>query len=285
MADLCPTAQPIALPATVAGNLLLATDNSHDRIEVTGYAWAGPDQFFALSLAAGQSVAITLSEQGFDGGVYLFTDCNNIAGSTVGGADTTPGSPYTFVAPASGRYILAVDAWIANTGGPYTLTVIPTGGGFARVPPPTPAVATAPMPAGPMGVQIASPLSDHCATAQPVGVPSTISGNLATATDDSHDRIEVTGYAWAGPDQFFAVVLVAGQSIRLTLDDRGGFDGGVYVFTDCNNIAGSTAGGADTTPSSPYTFVAPASGRYLIAVDSWIANTSGPYTLTIQPAT
>jgi hypothetical protein len=124
---------------------------------------------------------------------------------------------------------------------------------------------------------------DRCQDARLVGTPLTLQGDLTTAHDDSNARIDVTGYSWAGRDQFVAIDLAAGQTITLRLDDGGHFDGGLYIFRDCNNIPGTTVGGLDTNPTRPLVFAAPTAGRYIIAIDAWIANTGGPYTLTITP--
>ena len=124
---------------------------------------------------------------------------------------------------------------------------------------------------------------DHCADARLIAAPATIVGDLTTRTDDSNARIEVTGYAWAGRDDFFAMDLQAGQTVTLALDDHSAFDGGIYVFQNCANIPGTVVGGLDTNVSRPFVFSPPAAGHYIFAVDSWIANTGGPYTLTVTP--
>lgn len=299
LADHCATAPLIAAPVTITGDLTGAVSDSNEPIAITNYAWLGRDHFFAIDLQAGQPLTLSLIEQGWDGGVYIFRNCAAIAATTVAGLDTSRTRPLTFTAPAAGRYIIAVDAWQPNTGAAYTFSVVP--GIVAPLPMiptslptlpnlpiavPTPTIAAAPpvMPAMPAGPMIpAMPVADQCATAQPVNVPSNITGDLTNATADSNDRIAVTGYSWAGRDHFFALLLTQGQHVRLTLDDGGRFDGGLYVFQNCANIAGTTIAGRDTNPTAPLEFVAPAAGRYIVAVDAWRANTGAAYTLAISP--
>lgn len=128
----------------------------------------------------------------------------------------------------------------------------------------------------------ASRRADRCSTAQQVAPGLVVMGDLSGAADDSNERIAATGYAWQGRDQFFSIVLRAGQTVTMTLVEQGGWDGGLYVFTNCASISGSTLGGLDTSPSRPFRFTAPATGRYLIAVDAWRLNTGAGYELTIS---
>ncbi len=300
-ADHCPTAPVIAAPVTLTGTLIGAVSDSNDRIAVTGYTWAGRDHFFAIDLQAGQPLTLSLVEQGWDGGIYIFQNCAAIAATTVAGRDTSAMRPLTFTAPAAGRYLIAVDAWQPNTGAGYTLTVTPgitapviPGLNIPMPPIPLPQMPTIQMPPTPppvvpvmpptaMGPAIpAMPIADSCMTAQPVPVPSTVTGDLTNATADSNARIEVSHYAWAGRDHFFALILTAGQHVRLNLTEAG-WDGGLYIFRDCANIPGSVVAGRDTTSSTPLDFVAPATGRYILAVDAYVANTGSGYTLTISP--
>lgn len=128
--ETCMTARVITLPTVITGDLSLARDDVNERIERSGYAWEGRDHFFAVFLQAGQTIQIRLNDSinpanHFDGGVYVFTDCANVNASTLAGLDTSAnGPPLVFTAPAPGRYVIAVDAWIENTGGAYQLTVM-----------------------------------------------------------------------------------------------------------------------------------------------------------------
>jgi hypothetical protein len=293
--DFCMTAPVISAPATLTNDLSGAMDNVNEMITMSGYAWRGRDHFYAIDMLAGQTIALTLNDQvdptrNFDGGVYVFRNCMAVNATTVAGRDTsTGGTPVTFMAMVAGRYYIAVDAWIENTGGPYTLTVTPgVPGAMAN---PTPPSMPMPMPMPPPtvappamgGVSPVMPMANNCVTAQPIAVGMTVSGDLRTGSAVSNDRIEATGYAWAGPEHYFALTLAAGQQVSITFNDLGRFDGGIYVATSCANITGSVVGGADTSATSPFRFTAPATARYIVVADAWIAGTGGAYTLSVTP--
>ena len=146
----------------------------------------------------------------------------------------------------------------------------------SRTPNAMPRMATRPSGANRAG-------SDSCRTATAVSIPTTLEGSLEGAQDDSNDRIEQSGYNWSGPDIFYAINLTAGQTISLTLDDHFAFDGGLYIFQNCSDIPGSTVAGRDTVSGGPaMTFTASDSGRYIVAVDSFVAGSTGPFTLAIH---
>jgi hypothetical protein len=283
-ADRCASAPLIRAPITIRGDLTMATSDSNEMSTATGYAWSGRDHFFAIDAAAGQSFTLTLVDNGWDGGVYVFRNCAAINATTVAGLDTTSARPLVFVARTTGRYYIAVDAWQPNTGGPYVFTV--SSSTSAPIVRPTPI----PMPVPPLRAPVvtapairAMPVADRCATAQSITVPSVVSGDLTRASADSNARIDVSGYAWEGRDHFFATTLAAGQHVRLTLDDGGVFDGGLYIFTRCGAIAPSAVAGRDTGATLPLDFTAPVAGRYIVAVDAWRPNTGGAYTLSVAP--
>jgi hypothetical protein len=243
---------------TTAGTLTGFTNTLDDRIEQTGYSWTGHEIFYAMDIPAGTRVEVTLDDKGeFDGGVYVLTDCANPVQSVFTGLDTTATTPHSYVSPG-GRQILVVDSWMGATTGTYNLTVrttTPNGQGDA---------CTNPIPL---------PF---------VGNTATFNGTLAGFSNTIDDTIAVTGYSWTGHDIFFTFEAAQGESFTFTLDDKGEFDGGLYLLTDCGNPVGSVVGGLDTTPTRPLSWAAPAAGRYVLVVDAWMGATQGNYTLTVQ---
>lgn len=329
--------------ATASGDLAGKTSALSDRVEVTGYSWTGHDMFYRVEATAGDTLTITLADQGFDGGIYVFSDCANAIATVVGGADTTSTRPAVVTIPTTGTYFIAVDSWQNATTGTFSLTVnraaaaaVPAGAptvaslfsncptnvqievlwngtwyashfkqgpnpqgqcqigydgwsaswdewvGQDRVRIPAGAVAAAAPPTTPPPGGAAGPADTCAAITGDITVPYTGPGDLAGKTNAIGDRIEVTGYSWTGHDQFYRLQGQAGQTLTITLNDGGTFDGGIYVFTDCNNPVGSVVGGADTTASRPAVVTLPAAGTYFVAVDSWANATSGTYTLSIN---
>jgi hypothetical protein len=138
-----------------------------------------------------------------------------------------------------------------------------------------------------MGAPAGGTPGDTCANALPlplVGGTGRAAGVLAGFTNTIGDRIEVTGYSWSGSDVFYAVEAPANTQFTVTLDDKGTFDGGVYVISDCANPVGSVFAGLDTTPTRPLTFSNGANTRFVIVVDAWQGATSGTYELTVATA-
>ena len=89
----------------------------------TGYTTAGPDALYKIDLALGET--LTVDENGTcDLAVWIATDCGNLIGTCVAGADeTTTGSEIvTYTAAAAGTYYVVIDAYNA-TGCPVTVTV------------------------------------------------------------------------------------------------------------------------------------------------------------------
>ena len=90
----------------------------------TGYTANGPDAVYSINLAAGEEV--TISELGdCDTSIWIATDCGNLAGSCVAGADAVGGSAtetVTYTAAAAGTYYVIIDSY-ATGGCPVTVTV------------------------------------------------------------------------------------------------------------------------------------------------------------------
>jgi hypothetical protein len=124
---------------------------------------------------------------------------------------------------------------------------------------------------------------DACEEAISIHAPTTVNGSITGMQSDSGERIELSGYAWLGPDVFYSVYLRAGRPYTFTLDEQGRFDGGLYVFESCSDIPGTTRAGRDTLGTSlTLTFTPAISKRYLLAVDSYGAGSTGNYMLTVR---
>lgn len=91
----------------------------------TGYTAAGKDVVYLLSVQAGDVVHLVYTLPSADAAFYIVTDCANVPGTCIVGADgTVTGQPetidYTFT--TGGTYYLILDAYTSAYGGPWTLT-------------------------------------------------------------------------------------------------------------------------------------------------------------------
>ncbi len=88
-----------------------------------GYPEAGNDATYVVDLNAGDTISMTYTQHNLDGAFYMVTDCSNVAGTCVAGADATvTGQPETiyFTVPTTGTYYIILDSYTAG-GGPWTL--------------------------------------------------------------------------------------------------------------------------------------------------------------------
>jgi hypothetical protein len=123
--DLCTAAEEIQLSggqAALDGTHLTA-NSEVEAASCTTYLSAGPDVFYRLTLAAGDTLTVTADSEESLLAIYLFRDCADIDGSCVAGADG--GNPaelqHTVPAGAAGAYLLGVDAY--RGGGAFHLTL------------------------------------------------------------------------------------------------------------------------------------------------------------------
>jgi hypothetical protein len=89
----------------------------------SGYPEGGNDATYVVDLQVGDVVDMTYTQLNLDAAFYLVTDCSNVPGSCVAGADdTVTGQPETihYVVPATGTYYLILDSYTTG-GGPWTL--------------------------------------------------------------------------------------------------------------------------------------------------------------------
>jgi hypothetical protein len=126
--DLCSGA--IEILRCTTGELQGDNANYHDDYDpgtggcASQYAEHGKDSVYFVHLEPGDIVDMTYTQLAADGALYIVTDCSNVSGSCVAGADdTTTGQPEVlhYVASASGTYFVILDSYGTNTGGLWTL--------------------------------------------------------------------------------------------------------------------------------------------------------------------
>lgn len=90
----------------------------------TGYPAAGKDLAYILDLAMNDVVDLSCRGRDYDGSFYIVTDCSDVVGTCIIGADQTiNGQPETihWVVPAAGIYYLILDAYGSGAGGSWIL--------------------------------------------------------------------------------------------------------------------------------------------------------------------
>jgi hypothetical protein len=94
----------------------------------TGYSATGGDVVYCITLLEGEAFEVTMDTGGlWDDSIYLITDCDDPAGSCVAGDDQYPdGSGFVYIAAATGKYYLIVDAY--SGGGAFTIFGVNGGG-------------------------------------------------------------------------------------------------------------------------------------------------------------
>ena len=90
----------------------------------TGYAEQGLDVAYMMNLQAGDIVDMTYYTPNFDAAFYVVTDCSNVPGTCVIGADAAYDTEVIhWVVGSTGTYWLILDHYGYQTGaGPWTLT-------------------------------------------------------------------------------------------------------------------------------------------------------------------
>lgn len=126
--DTC--AGAIDIPRCSAGSLNGDTGSMNNDYDpgsggcASGYAEAGKDAVYVMNLQAGDVVDLSYTQISYDTSFYIVTDCANVAGSCVAGADDTfTGEAETihYVAAAAGAYYVILDSYGTGTGGAWTM--------------------------------------------------------------------------------------------------------------------------------------------------------------------
>jgi hypothetical protein len=90
-----------------------------------GYPEAGKDETYKVDLLTGDILDMTYTQLSADAAFYVVTDCANVPGTCVAGADATfSGQPevISYTATADGTYYIILDCYGTNTGGAWTWT-------------------------------------------------------------------------------------------------------------------------------------------------------------------
>jgi hypothetical protein len=255
-----------ALPFTANGDTSNSTANyqvGSNQCPGVSYSFgaSGKDDAYEFTPNSSGKYVITLTAT-WDSGLYVVTDCGNVAGSCLGASEVSPSSQpekLTLDATAGTKYYIIVDAY-SSASGTYTLTVDAT-------PPPPP--------------------GDTCADAIPVtSLPFTHASNTTDANNDyqfsSGACPGLSSSAGSGKDIVYALTAASTGPIRVQV--TGTWDRVLYVVTDCANVNTSCLIGNDAPSSGTemVTFNATAGTTYYIIVDGYGSSSAGAYEITIQ---
>lgn len=124
--DLCGAAIDLTAAALAAGGTIAYGDTTgyvnnltpSSLPGCTGEPQPGPDALYRMTLAAGDTVTLTLSPEGWTGAVYLIDACTSTAGCE-GGAAAFSQASIAITAP--GTYYVVVDAPASSAAGCFAL--------------------------------------------------------------------------------------------------------------------------------------------------------------------
>jgi hypothetical protein len=222
---------------------------------------AGRDVVYRFTVAAGDSMWANYTTT-TDGAVYIVADCGDVVSSCVTGVDvngTGVQEQLRYRFSFGGTYYLVLDSKSANTFGAWSLQ-----GGIV--------------------CPVVTPANDICERAIPLPCgPFSRSGSTAfgsTAYNFNSEPESCTGYFASGRSVVYKFYVTPGDS--LWVDYTNQVDGSIYVVTNCNDVTGSCVAGADETGTGEteqlrHRFTS--GGTYYLFLDSFGANTGGPFTM------
>lgn len=135
-----------------------------------------------------------------------------------------------------------------------------------------------------------TPMNDQCGGALDVGMGGVFNENIENFTND-YDQADnmvasCTGFSSKGPDGVWSIQATTGQVLTLSLNTTG-YDGSLYISTDCATLVDSCVSGSDSSAGSgtgteTISYTIPADGIYFITADSYSSTPTGTLELNIQ---
>jgi cysteine-rich repeat protein len=310
--DTCATA--IALPGAGSYDYdSTAAHNDYDQYlgacSTSGKTAEGNDLVFAVQVAAGEILDVTLTPSATEDAVLLLTSaCGDPVATCVDVGDAGfTGEPETLTyvnqTSAAQTMYLVADNFDPSSGGKLTLEVklhkpvcgdgvVDAGeacddGNTTNGDGCTACVVDAGYRcAGAPSTCALIPQGDTCATAIPVSASGTFTGNYDNCANDYEPQgPDCAGYVEAGPDVVYAVTLGAGQELIATLTPGASQDVALYAVTDCADVTNSCVAGADSGSSGDpesFKYVATTAETLYLMVDAHSTTVSGAYSLDVQ---
>jgi subtilisin len=215
----------------------------------------GGDHFsdaYTFTGTAGQQIAVSMSSTAFDSFLYLLGPSGaEVASNDDGGGGTNSRIPATsgfFTLPSSGTYTIQATSFSAATAGTYTLS-------------------------------LTAQTADGCSTITPIAFGQTLNGSLSGTDCRFSDNSLFDKYSFTG---------TAGQQVSISLSSSS-FDTLLFLLRpDGTLLASDDDGGGGTNsriPATSGTITLPTTGTYIVYANSFAANVTGAYTLTLTGQT
>ncbi|MBX3396098.1 MAG: hypothetical protein KF841_12100 [Phycisphaerae bacterium] len=303
--DTCATATPIVCGAFVAGSTVGASnDYNPTAAGCTGFAATGPDVVYSFTAASDALVSVLMdTSPEFDASLYVVTNCADVLGSCVAGADDNVVAPgdesLSFVASTGTTYYIICDGF-GTANGTFNLSVsCVSGDGGACCDPDNGTCTDQPNLAAcdAVGGVFQGALTTCATTVCPQPNPTCetaiaidcdtffLSGsNIGAGNNYDPTAAGCTGYAATGPDVVYSFTPTADTVMTVTMTPTAvSFDGSMYVVTDCFDILGTCVAGSDNFPAlvEQVTFAATTGITYYIIVDAF-SGTGGTFDLVIE---
>jgi hypothetical protein len=242
--ETCADAAPLSLSGALEATTTVgrANDYSPSAGACTGYTASGPDRVYAVDVAAGDQLSVSMTGVGFDASLYLVSRCADVTGSCVAGSDvgTSAVEQLAPVFAQAGRYFLILDGY-AGGAGPVQLSARRRRGDTC---------------ADPYEVPAGGGVFD--------GTTAGYGAELGTSVASG----SCTGFTQSGADAVYAVRLEPRQTLEATLTSA--WDGALYLVSGCAASATTCVAGQDDGDPERITFTnGAAAATYHLVVDSW----------------
>jgi len=124
--DACEDAEPVVLDgqglAEVVSSAKSATDSVQEGV-CDGYLFdTGPEVFYSIDLQGGETIELSMDSER-NASLYLFTDCNDVAETTVAASNEGNPEQLTYEVPADGGDTYLIGADFCGSGGDFTLSI------------------------------------------------------------------------------------------------------------------------------------------------------------------
>ncbi len=274
------------LPITITNKSTSSYDNRVSAYDCTFTGTPGRDVVFGVALNAGETLQATLSNAtSFDGVLYVtggcgwtLAECGAFADdSGFGGTETLH-----YAAASNGVYFVVVDSTNFAQSGSFRLNLqlVDTGiDGDEESGEIEDEISEDPTDGDSDGT-VCSPLASYSRDELTASV--SVNGSTAGATND----LQISGCGGAqqfGRDDYYAVEILAGDTLYALLDNTGDWDPSIAVYTDC--MEGTCAKLTDSGLSAQdeqLTWTSSVNGTVYVVIDSPSPGSSGSYNLTLS---